>query len=525
MILRPGAWRAGALQVWVPTAAEMAAFDRRTVERGVTVERALIECAGRELAHRVRAHWPEGPVAAVVGSGHNGADALVALRTLKAWGRPVRAFLATTGSPEPDVLVGWDIPLESGDRLFNSPPVDGVILDGILGTGLKGPPRELAARLIHRLNELSLPVVAVDGPSGADLDTGLVPGACVEADLTVTFGWPKLGLLRFPARNLAGVIEAVEIGFPPPETGFGARAITGRWVQEVLPRRTANAHKGSAGYVAIVAGQEGMSGAATLAVRAAVRGGAGIVRSVSDPANRAILQSTVPGAVFSSWDDPVAVIEAIEWSHALTVGPGLGRDEGKRDLVARVLEGRGERPVVLDADGLSVWEGAVDALVERLRPADVLTPHPGELSRLLGTDPQTIVANSPEYAREAAERFGCTVVLKGAPTLVAAVDGPLRVATVGGTALAAGGTGDVLSGLIAALMAPGADGPDSAMCALFISGLAAEAGGNPTGHAASDIPDRIPPIRRAIEALPGSFHGPVIFAGAHAARPGGGPDL
>ncbi len=522
MILRPGAWRAAARQVWVPTAAEMAAFDRHTVERGVTVERALIECAGRELAHRVRAYWPDGPVSAVAGRGHNGADALVALRTLKAWGRPVRAFLATTEIPDPDVLKGWDVPLESGDRLFDSPPGDGVILDGILGTGLKGPPREHAARLIDRLNELSLPVVAVDGPSGADLDSGLVPGACVEADLTVTFGWPKFGLLRFPARDYAGVIEAVEIGFPPSETGFGARAITGRWITEVLPRRAANAHKGSSGYVAVVAGQEGMAGAATLAVRAAMRGGAGIVRAVSDPANRVILQSAVPGAVYTPWDDLESVLEAIEWSHSLAIGPGLGREAGRREFVSRVLEARGERPVVLDADGLSVWEGATDALVERLRPGDVLTPHPGELSRLVGADPDMIVADAPEFAREAAERFGCTVVLKGAPTLVAPVDGPLRVATVGGASLAAGGTGDVLTGLIAALLAAGASGPDSAMSALFICGLAAEVGVHPAGHAASDIPDRIPVVRRAIESLSASVEGPVIFAAAHPAKPGGG---
>lgn len=509
----------------MPTATEMAAFDRRTVERGVTTERALIESAGRELAHRVREHWPDGTVSAVVGSGHNGADALVALRSLKSWGRSVRAFLATAGNPEPDVLVGWDIPLESGDRLFDSPPTDGVLLDGILGTGLKGAPREPAARFIHRLNELSLPVVAVDGPSGADLDSGLVSGACVDADLTVSFGWPKLGLLRFPARNHAGVIEVVEIGFPPPETDFEARAITGRWVQAMLPRRSANSHKGDAGYVAIVGGQEGMAGAVILAVRAAMRGGAGIVRAVSDHANRVLLQTAVPGAVYSSWDDPESVREATAWSNALAVGPGLGRGADRRDLVSRVLEGRGDRPVVLDADGLSIWEGAIDSLADGLRPVDVLTPHPGELSRLLGVEPQVIVADAPRYAREAAERFGCTVVLKGAPTLVAEARGPLRVATTGGTALAAGGSGDVLSGLIAAMLAAGASGPDSAMSALFISGLAAEVGDNPAGHGASDIPDRIPAIRSAVESLPKSGGGSVIFAGGHPARPGGGPNL
>lgn len=499
----------------------MAQFDRDTVADGVTVERALIEAAGRELAHRIREHWPEGQVSAVVGSGHNGADALVALRTLHAWGRPVRAFLATEAPPDPDVLKGWDIPLQPGERLFDSPPAEGVLLDGILGTGLKGPPREEAARLIGRLNGMALPVVAVDGPSGADLDTGRVPGACVHADLTVTFGWPKLGLLRFPARAHAGVIEAVEIGFPPPRTGFNARAITGRWVAESLPGRAANAHKGNSGYVAVVAGQEGMAGAATLAVRAAVRGGAGIVRCISDPSNREILQSTVPVSVFTRWDDAAAVVDAIEWCRALAIGPGLGRGTGRRDFVARVLDARGERPVVLDADGLSVWEGAEESLIGRLAPCDVLTPHPGELSRLTGMDAQAIVADAPSVALDASERFGCTVVLKGAPTVVAA-GGLLRVATVGGSALAAGGSGDVLTGLIAAFLAAGGSGPDAAMSALFISGLAAEAGGYPTGDSAAAVPDRIPVVRRAIESLPRSGDGPVIFAAAAPGRPGGG---
>ncbi len=524
MIGRPGAWRAGALHVWVPTATEMAEFDRNTVAGGVTVERALIESAGRELAHRIQKHWPEGRVSAVAGSGHNGADALVALRTLHAWGRPVRAFLSTGVPPDPDVLKGWDIPLDPGERLFDSPPVDGVLVDGILGTGLKGPPRTEAARLIDRLNAMALPVVSVDGPSGADLDSGLVPGACVRADLTVTFGWPKLGLLRFPARSYAGVVEAVEIGFPPPRTEFGARAITGRWVAESLPERAANAHKGTSGYVAVVAGQEGMAGAATLAVRAAVCGGAGIVRCISDPANREILQSTVPVSVFTRWDDAAAVVEAIEWSHALAIGPGLGRGAGIRELVARVLDARGERPVVLDADGLSVWEGAEEPLIGRLKPGDVLTPHPGELARLIGMDAQAIVADAPAIALDVSERFGCTVVLKGAPTVVAA-DGLLRVATVGGSALAAGGTGDVLTGLIAAFLAAGVSGPDAAMSALFISGLAAEAGGYPVGDSAAAFPDRIPVVRRAIESLPKSADGPVIFVSAAPSRPGGGLGL
>jgi len=514
-------WRACARTVWLPTAGEMAEIDRRAVSGGAVSERALIECAGRELAHRVREAWPEGPVTAVAGSGHNGADALVALRALHAWGRPVRAILAASSPPDPDVLVGWEIPLEPADRLYAAPPTSGLVLDGILGTGISGAPRDPQARLIEAVNRLGLPVVAVDGPSGADLDTGAVAGACVRADLTVTFGWPKLGLLRFPARDFAGRIEAVEIGFPPPDGPPGARAITGRWVADLLPSRSADAHKARAGYAAIFAGQSGMAGAAVLAARGAARAGAGIVRSVSDPANRRILQSSVPGAVFSSWSDDGAVRDAVEWCHALAVGPGLGRAPGRRELVAEVLAGRGERPAVVDADGLSVWEGDAETLAGLLRPGDVLTPHPGEMARLLASDVGGVMADPPAAAREAARRFGCTVVAKGAPTLVARGEEPLRVATTGGPALAAGGSGDVLTGVIVALLAAGARGPDAAAAALFLTGLAAEASADPVGHAAADVPDRLPGLRAEVRRLSGGGTGPVLFVSASPAAPGG----
>jgi len=522
MISRPGAWREGARQVWLPTASEMARFDRRVLERGATVERALIECAGRELAHRVQHHFPAGTVHAIAGSGHNGADALVAARTLAGWGRPVRAFLATDRAPDTDVLVGWDLPLEPASRLTDVPPTDGVVLDGILGTGLKGPPRDREAGLIRRLVELKLPVVAVDGPSGADLDSGAVPGACLPAVLTVSFGWPKLGLLRFPARGYAGVIEAVEIGFPPPEAPFAARAITGRWVSELLSPRPADAHKARAGYLAVLSGQRGMAGAAVLAVRAAMRGGAGIVRAVSHPTNREILQVAAPGAVFADWDDGESVADAVSWSHALAIGPGMGRDADGLSLVASVLEGRGDRPVVVDADGLSVWQGRADELADLLTDRDVITPHPGEMARLLDAEVEAIVADPPASAAEAARRFGCTVVLKGAPSIVAAGEGPLLVTTVGGSALAAGGSGDVLTGLIGAYLAAGMTATSAAASALFLSGLAAELGRHPAGHAADEIPDRIPAVREKVERLPGHGSGAVIFASASPEKPGGG---
>ncbi|MFW6039804.1 MAG: NAD(P)H-hydrate epimerase, partial [Gemmatimonadota bacterium] len=264
---RQEAWQDCGAEIWAPSAPEMAALDREAVERGLTSERTLIEAAGRELAHRVAASWPEGQVSGLVGSGHNGADAMVALRTLAAWGRDVRAVQGGSGPPEPEVRAGWPIEYESPESFAAAPPIGGVLVDGLLGTGASGAPRSRQAELIERANSLGLPIVAADLPSGADPTTGTVPGACIRADLTVCFGWPKLGLLRYPARAFTGRIEAVEIGFPPSGAPAGARIITARWVRDLLRPRRPDGHKGSSGYLLLAAGARGMAGAAVLAAR------------------------------------------------------------------------------------------------------------------------------------------------------------------------------------------------------------------------------------------------------------------
>lgn len=506
-------WRHAAETVWLPTADEMAELDRRATGSGAIPERALIECAGREVARLVQASWPEGPVVALAGSGHNGADALVALRCLRAWGRPVRAVRCGGSAPQPDVLRGWEIELEAPEATESDLAGASVALDGILGTGVRGAPREAQARIIETANRSGVPIVAVDGPSGADPTTGAVPGACVRASLSVCLGWPKLGLLRFPARRYCGDLVAVEIGFPPAHPRPGARAITAAWVRSaMLPGRGADAHKGKAGYLTLVAGQAGMAGAAVLAGRAAVRGGAGIVRIVSDPANREILQSTVPEALFVPWDDPEAVAESVEWAHAVALGPGLGRGEDRGHLAEEVLERRGARPAVLDADALNLWAGRADALAERLRGPALFTPHPGELARLLDASVEGIIDDPPGRARDAAGRFGCAVLLKGAPSIVAVEGEPLRVATAATPAFATGGVGDVLTGLSGAYLAAGAAPADAGAAGLLISGLAAAAAPEPVGHAASDLPERIPEARREVEARFASTWAGVLFA-------------
>jgi len=512
-------WRIAASRVWLPTAAEMAELDHAATASDAIPERALIENAGRALAMRVQTRRPEGRVLCLAGSGHNGADALVAARSLAAWGREVELVACGSRPPRPDVLAGWDLSLAEATSLEPALARADVALDGILGTGVESAPREPQAAIIERLNRSGVRVIAVDGPSGVDFTSGAVPGAAVRAELTVTFGWPKRGLLRFPARGLCGDLEVVEIGFPPPDPPPAARLITAAWVAELLGPRADDTHKGGAGYLALVGGQPGMAGAVVLAARAAIRGGAGIVKVVSAPQNRDIVQTAVPSAVFVDWEDAGAVEAAVSWSAAVAMGPGLGAD--RRALVERVLAACEERPVILDADGLNVWGGDVDALTAALPASALLTPHPGEMGRLWHGGREAVLRDPPGVAGAAARRLGCAVLLKGAPTWVATPDGSLRATAIVSPAFATGGAGDVLTGLAGAYAAAGLAPADAGTCALGVSGLAAWMAPDPIGHAAADVPERIPAARSALAGVrPGAW--PGVLAALPAAR--GGPD-
>ncbi len=510
MTIESGAWRRAAVEVWLPTGPEMVAIDRVATERGGAEERVLIETAGREIARRLAFRWPYGPVCALVGSGHNGADALAAGRTLLTWGRDVRFVLAGSREPTPDARAGWPIELESRDTFCDSPPTAGVLLDGILGTGASGAPRPELATFIELVNRLELPIVSIDSPSGADMTTGAVPGACVQAQLTVCLGWPKFGLLRQPARSHCGTIEAVEIGFPPLDPVPAARVVTARWVQSMMRSRPPDAHKGTSGYLLLAAGNRGMAGAAVLAARAAYRAGAGIVRIVAHPDNREIIQSSVPGAVFESWSEEVG--DAVAWAHALAIGPGLGTGDERRDLIVGLLQARSDHPAVIDADGLNAFEHDPESLAQVLTGRDAITPHPKEMSRLLQCPVTDVVAEPAAAVREAVVRFGCVVVLKGSPTLIGEPADPLRVTSTGGPALAVGGTGDVLSGAIGAFLAAGYPAADAACAATLLTGIAAGTGIGDIGLVAEDIPDGIPAARQAVESLGCRPSDAVLFA-------------
>ncbi len=504
-------WRCAASEVWLPTAAEMAEIDRVAVESGAMPERALIENAGRALARHVHERFPSGRIAVLAGSGHNGADALVAGRTLSAWGRSVGFVRCGSRAPDPDVLAGWALTLEPAAALERELAEAGAVIDGILGTGLTTAPRRPQAEIIERVNEARASVVAADGPSGVDFTTGRVPGAAIRADLTVTFGWPKAGLLRFPARERIGELVSVEIGFPPPDPPPLARAVTAAWVTDLLRARRADGHKGDAGYLAIIGGEEGMAGAAVLAARAAIRAGIGIVRVVSAPGNREIVQAGVPEAVFVDWSDAGAVRATLRWAGAVALGPGLGTGPARARLVRRVLEA-GNGPLVVDADALNVLSAGItpEAPLGPLAPDRpvLLTPHPGEMARLLGSSIAAVREDPPAAARLLANATRAAVLLKGAPTWVARPGGELRATTLVSRAFASGGMGDVLTGVCGACLASGLGPADAACAALTLTALAVLRGVDEIGGSAADVPDALPGARRALEeSSPGRWSG------------------
>jgi len=492
----------GRALVGAPTGTESAEFDRVAIHQVGVPQPTLMENAGRSAAMVLQRLYPRGQLSALVGMGNNGGDALVLLRNLAAWGRPVTAILVGEREEDEALLHGWGIrTLKDTDFQGNAQRLSGelaaaeVIVDGVLGTGIMGPPRERQAFAITGMNRAEAPVVALDIPSGVDSVSGAVPGDAVVAALTVAFGGAKLGALLHPGRKLVGRLVVVEIGFPPvAEDTFQGTLITPGWVTRRLPRRDPDTHKNAVGALLLVAGRSGMAGAAILAARAALRTGVGFLRIASPPDNRGILQEAVPEAVYVDTTDEGAMREAIEASRALGVGPGLGTEEEGRRTLEYALESKGREALLLDADALNLISmGHGPPLKEIGETRDVvLTPHPGEMSRLTGMDAKSVTAQRPEVALKLAKETACTILLKGMPSLVATPGSRLYVDTVGSSDLAAAGMGDVLSGVIAAFLAQGSSPHEAASLGLHTSGRAAARTGLGVSLTPEDVVDAMP---------------------------------
>ena len=428
------------------------AEEMRAAEQGREVE-AMMERAGRAVADAVLRRYPRARrIGAVCGKGANGADGRIALRVL-----------AEAGRDASEEIDGAD-----------------VVIDAVFGTGFRGAPRDDAARLIERINATGAPVVAVDLPSGIDASTGEIAGAVVDADATVTMHAPKVGVVVAPGRFHAGDVEVADIGIDAGETRH--RLVTEEILQ-LVPRKGAGDTKYSAGSVLVVGGSPGMSGALCLAAEAAFRADAGYVAVATHPDSLPVVEARLLEAVKAPLDE---VDRLAERATAAAVGPGLGRGEEERALVRRLLHDL-RLPVVVDADALFQLEP------EDWPAARVLTPHAGELGRLIGQPSEWVDAHRLEAVRAAVDRFGCVVLLKGADTLVGAPGEGVLVSDSGTPALATAGTGDVLTGIVAAFLAKGMDARLAAAAAAFAHGRAAE-WERERGLVASDLIDTLPDV-------------------------------
>lgn len=484
--------------------AELGASDHFAVDdRGIPgIE--LMERAGAALATAAHAILPAGPIAVLCGSGNNGADGFVVARLLKAWGRDVR--VALTRAPEAlrgDAALAYARLEDGGLQLAGGVQealtgASGVV-DALLGTGATGAPTGAVAAAIAAVHAAGLPVVACDLPSGIDAATGRVEGAAITAVCTVTFHRPSPGHLIHPAKGHVGRLRVVDIGIPagaPVEPLIGA--IRGS-VMRALPRRGAASHKYAAGAVTVIAGSAQYPGAAVLAVRGAQRAGAGYVTAVVSEPAVALVRSHSPEAIvrtIPSDDDLASLDELLERrADALVVGPGLSGEEVAPLIRAGLAAGR---PTVLDADGLAPFAGQPEEL-RRTAPL-ILTPHAGELGRLLGSDSRAVSAARLDAAREAARRSGAIVVLKGDDTLIAAPDGRVLVNDLAAPALATAGTGDVLAGAIGALLAAGCEPLLAAAGGVRLHAMAGRAAaaalGADDGVVAFDVAERLPAARR-----------------------------
>jgi NAD(P)H-hydrate epimerase len=453
-------------------AEEMRAADAYAIEEREVPSLDLMERAGAGLTRLVAAHATDGPVRVVVGKGNNGGDGLVVARLLREEGREADVLaVADLGEAQGDVAANLE-------RLPGDPPHDfspevleqsGAVVDAMLGTGFEGTPREPIASAIEAINAQDAPVIACDAPSGVNASTGEIEGDAVRAAATGTFHGAKLGLLVNPGATHAGAVEVIDIGIPRGAPSGEVAGLISDRVLDLYPRRGREGTKFASGVVVVVGGSEGLTGAPTMAALSAQRAGGGYVQvAVPAPAQPTIdlrlleaMSRGLPDRDGGHTPEGAEIVEEMaERAGSVVLGPGLGRAEGAAEF-AREVARRVEAPLVIDADGLNAHAGALESLRERSAPT-VLTPHEGELGRLLERDKDEVAAHRLASVREAAELSGAVVLLKGDDTLIAVPGGPVAVSPGGSPALATAGTGDVLSGVIGTLLAKGLEAFEAA---------------------------------------------------------------
>ena len=502
----------------VVSRSEMAAVDRSTIDNYGVSGAELMERAGRRVVETIQRRWEglEGlDVAVVCGKGNNGGDGFVVARLLAESGVAVqvlatasRSALSADAEHHFGLLEAAGIGVSSldDDSASQLGKVD-LIVDALLGTGLTGGVRAEQASAIEAINSAGPPILAIDLPSGLDADTGRADGVCVRAALTVTFGLPKIGQMFFPGRSYCGALELVDIGFAPQAVAACKTTtylLTRTGIGRLVPERSPVAHKGSCGSAFVVAGSVGMTGAAALTADSALRVGAGraslgIPASLNDILEIKLTEvmtrplPEVRGRRCLSLRARGELERAAVEADCVAIGPGLGTYRETSELVRRVVDSLAI-PMVIDADGLNAFAGHTDILKDRAN-ALVLTPHLGEFTRIADVDMADVVAEPLKHARNLAQTLSLTVVLKGAPTLVALADGGVYVSPTGNAGMATAGSGDVLTGTIAGLICQGLEAAEAACVGVFVHGLAGDLARERCGQwgmKASDVKEHLP---------------------------------
>jgi NAD(P)H-hydrate epimerase len=489
------------------TSLEMKSIDARAMEDYSIASLDLMESAGGGIATVIENEFApisSKAVTIVCGKGNNGGDGLVVARHLHAKGAKVGVFLLGVGADlKGDPLANlkkWEssgnsvteLPTDKSKlwaELEKSLESSDVAVDALLGTGAAGELTGVVAKAAGLLQKALCPVVAVDLPTGVDADTGAAGEPCVRATLTATLALMKRGLCLSPGVERAGQVYLVDIGIPDDciqAQGIETELIESAQAAALLPERPFNAHKGYCGKVAIVGGSVGLTGAVTLAGLGAMRSGSGLVTAYVPVGLNPILEvkltevmtSPLPETHEGSVSEEALprILELFHSLDAVLVGPGLSRNPESAAFVRALAEEykkapSPKAPVVLDADGINAFEGKLEILEET---GWVVTPHPGEMGRLTGASIGAIEANRIESARELARGAGITVVLKGAPTVTADSSGGCVVNSSGNPGMATGGSGDVLSGMIVSFLGQGLAGPEAAVLAVYLHGLAGD---------------------------------------------------
>ena len=512
----------------VLSAAAMQELDRRTIDEVGLPGMVLMENAGRGVAETIQSRYAAlypGPVAILCGRGNNGGDGFVIARHLHDAGWQVRVvLLAEWSAPAGDAAAMLTIYERCGGTVVAAPePValeaalaglagSRLCVDALLGTGFARAPEGDVATAIDWLNRQAAPVVAVDLPSGVDAGSGRVPGSAVRAALTVTFAYPKIGLVSYPGAGLAGEVVTVPIGIPRQVAASApdqCLLVDRTEARTLLPPRPDDGHKGIFGHLLVVAGSLGRSGAALMTATAGLRAGAGLVTLACPAGLQAVAASqllevmTAPltevgGAV--SLQAMAELLALSDGKQALALGPGLGTGDEPAALVRRLLK-ETPLPVVVDADGLTALAGHLEVLAARRGRPTVLTPHPGEMARLTGQPVASVQADRFCSARDFAVAHGVVLVLKGARTVTACPDGRVLVNASGNAGMASGGMGDVLTGLIGGLLAQGMAAGEAAALGVFLHGLAGDRLRDRYGDAgllAGDLAGELPAARTSL---------------------------